>query len=244
MFEHLEVLRRDRHADLRFQRVGTYGFARDVHMAPLAFSELAEAARTYPIVFLPRREGEDAAGLPQALFGLTAGENQFVDEQGQWTADYVPAHLRRYPFVLGRTDDQDSYAVMFDPQAPHFAGEEGEPVFDTEGKPIGPLQEANEFLMRFQAEIEATRALTRRLDEAGVLTDRRLVISRGEEKRSVQGFRTVDDEAVRKLDDATLGAWARDGVLRLVYIHQASLANLRRLAAFPADARVDTGADG
>jgi hypothetical protein len=91
MFTSLEALDSTRHKALR---LGTtdYAFARDLTTVPLSLSEVVPASRSYPIVF-----------APQALLSLRTGGNLFVTEDGRWPdGAYVPAHVRRYPFILGQ----------------------------------------------------------------------------------------------------------------------------------------------
>ncbi|MDZ7808919.1 MAG: SapC family protein [Arhodomonas sp.] len=54
------------------------------------------------------------------------GDNLCVDTDGQRVAEYVPAHIRRYPFVLGETGEQGRFVVMIDRAAPNFVDAEGE----------------------------------------------------------------------------------------------------------------------
>ncbi len=54
---------------------------------------------------------------------------------------YVPAHVRRYPFILGNTDEPETFAIMLDREAPHFASHEGELLYGVDGAK-GPALEA------------------------------------------------------------------------------------------------------
>src|SRR5580765_904992 len=98
------ALNRERHRDIRLQSgpIG-YRFAHDLNSVPLTTAEFGLVARDYPIVFAG--EGNDVS-LPAALLGLSANSNLFVDDSGAWIADhYIPAFLRRYPFVSAETSD-------------------------------------------------------------------------------------------------------------------------------------------
>jgi len=52
-----------------------------------------------------------------------------------------------------------------------------------------------------------------------------VTITRGGEKRKVDGFAIISEEKLRKLDDKTLAGLARRGVLTIYAAHQLSLAN-------------------
>lgn len=97
-----------------------YSYARAETLAPFVFDEMSDLAREYPIVF-----PDNKSDLPSVLLGLEAGKNTYVaDDDGRWVATYIPAHIRRYPFLLGTTgqaEGQDKrFLVFFDPDAPHL----------------------------------------------------------------------------------------------------------------------------
>jgi len=232
LFEQPEPLSVARHGDLRLRRVDDFRFAAGESRVPLVAGEVVEAAKHFPIVF---PVGDEAR--PVAVLGLEAGANRFVDGSGQWTAGYLPAHIRRYPFILGRGGgDTDGQVIMLDPRAPQLDQEDGEPLFadttDGERADLGEAARAAvDFLRRFQREADEVPARFEPLVETGVLVERGLDIKRGGEVvRRIGGIRVVYRERLVALDDATLAAWARDGLLEIVHAHLQSLDNLRRLA--------------
>ena len=97
-YEHPVALNRAEHKDLRLKSVPNMKFAMNTHSVPLTAVEFGLAARDLLIVFA----GTDAASAgPIALLGLRQNENLYVDASGQWAPNtYVPAFVRRYPFVL------------------------------------------------------------------------------------------------------------------------------------------------
>jgi hypothetical protein len=68
-----------------------------------------------------------AAGrpVPAVLLGLREAENLFVDRDGKWDARYVPAFVRRYPFVPGK-GPQGELLVCIDEASSCFDAAEGE----------------------------------------------------------------------------------------------------------------------
>ena len=228
MFEQLEPMSAHRHGHLRLRQVANYRFAADQSQVPLVFSEMLEAAKHFAIVF-PSASPE----RPVALLGDASGRNRFVDESGRWGAGYLPAHLRRYPFTLATADkgSEDRHAVLLDRSAPHLSSEEGEPLF-TGGElaDSGSVADAVAFLQRFQREADAVPEHFLPLVQAGVLVERSLDVRRGGTVvRQIRGVRVADRDRLAALDDATLAAWARSGLLEAVHAHLLSLSNLRRL---------------
>jgi hypothetical protein len=41
--------------------------------------------------------------MPVVLLGMRDKENLYVNESNQWEAKYIPAFIRRYPFVFSLT---------------------------------------------------------------------------------------------------------------------------------------------
>src|SRR6478752_4561030 len=91
-----EPLSKEAHAKLGIKNIeNPYAFTAKTHLVPVTVTEFAPAALCYPIIFI----GKDMT--PGAVMGVNADENLFVDEKGAYAAEcYLPAYIRRYPFVL------------------------------------------------------------------------------------------------------------------------------------------------
>ena len=45
--------------------------------------------------------------VPVAILGLRGAANQFVNSEGAWReGKYIPAYVRRYPFILMESPDK------------------------------------------------------------------------------------------------------------------------------------------
>lgn len=107
LYKDIKALNRDQHKGLKLRQAETCDFAAETHLVPLAGLEFFQAARHYPIVFI----GNGAQAAPIALLGLKEGHNAYLEEGLQWRANtYVPAFVRRYPFVLAQ-DEADKFTV-------------------------------------------------------------------------------------------------------------------------------------
>ncbi len=226
MFSKLENIDPENHKRLRLRPAKDFHFAASLTSAPLSATEVTAAARHYPVVF--PAEGKV---LPIALLSLKEGENAYVDSAGKWRVPYVPAHVRRYPFILADTDDPDKFIVALDRDAPHFRTGKGDPLYGKNGEMTPALTQAIEFLKQFQGEAVATEKLVQPLVEMDVLTMQRIDITKADGgKSSFDGVRAVDMERLNKLDDATLAEWVRNGLMGLIHAHLASLGNFNMLA--------------
>ena len=82
MFEKMVPVNKERHAHSKVKPSADFAFASKFHIAYVTMHEFVRAAATYPIVFLEDKEADDFR--PVVLMGLDAGENLFIDEEGNW----------------------------------------------------------------------------------------------------------------------------------------------------------------
>jgi hypothetical protein len=227
MFKKVEALTRSAHQDLRFTKINSFEFAQTMLQSPLCASELAMASRFYPIVF-PKEET-----TPLALLSLDRKGNHYVDKDGSWKAPYIPAHFRRYPFILANADKEkpDRFVVCIDREAPHFAADLGDPMFTADGTPADFTQHTIDFLQKFQEEMKVTQTVCQELEKHGVLANQSINIEKNGNKSTIGGFRCVDMKKVVALDDKTLAGWVKNGLMGIVYNHLQSLNNVKALAA-------------
>lgn len=215
------VLDREQHKGLRVQN-GNARFASKNQAVPLLVTEFPEACLEYPIVF---SKGQDGQWLALALTGLSPDSNAFVDAKGAWNARYVPASVRRYPFILAEgANDQLSLAA--DLSAPQL-GKEGEPLFDERGEPTELARNVMKLLGEFQGQAKLTEAVAKKLEEAQLLNQQNLQVRLGDGRNAVvEGVWIIDENKLRELPDDKILAWFKGGELTAIHAHMLSLRNL------------------
>jgi hypothetical protein len=225
-YEKPVLLDRDKHRKRRVRASASFAFARKANSLYLASVEFAEACKEYAIVFT---RGSNQAVVPVAMLGLRPRENLFVNEQEQWTGEYVPAFVRRYPFVLAELSGQ-ALAACIDEAFPGLNDNEGEPLFDAQGNNTPFLQNALDFLNRYQQEYRRTEAFCRRLEQAGLLTEMNAKADLVDGRSfTIGGLLVVDEKKLLALPDAVALSLFRAGELHLISLHLASLANMKKL---------------
>lgn len=219
----------DVHLKTRLGSLGAnVGFAANTNSIPLAAVEFVDTAREYPIAFTGAEGGQL---FPIALVGVRYNENLFVTAENRWDGRYIPAFVRRYPFVLAEKQGADDFNVYIDEAYSGFGAADGDRIFTDDGAHAPLLKQALEFLSNYQGEITRTRQFVERLQALDLLIPRVLEVVRNNEAPLVlQGFSVVDEQRLAALGDAELLALARDGYLPLVYAHLASLGNVPRLS--------------
>lgn len=234
-YDNIVALNRERHADLRLKPAnGDCSFAAGSHFVPLAGTEFYEAGVDYPIMFA----GDENEPTPVALLGLREGHNAFVNADGRWrNGTYVPAFVRRYPFVLARGEqagDEGNLAVCVDESYQGFTREqgEGEALFDGEGKQTPMLEKSVGFLQQYLAESERTRTFVKRLLELDLLVRRDMRITDSEGNSYVlRDFRVIESKKLNELDEASVVELHKNGFLGWIHAHLVSMSRLERMPA-------------
>lgn len=223
IYESVVPLSVQRHGDVSVEANRHYGFSADVTAVPLMAVEFLAAAAEYAIVFT--QVGDDL--LPAAVLGVRGTPNAYVDSDSSWTARYIPAFIRRYPFVFANTPDGKSLALCIDESHPGVNREgRGERLFTHDGKPTTYARQVTQFLRQYQAQFERTRRFGRTVRDLGVLEPVRAQVTSAQGARvTMGGMQSVDRKKLRALGDDVLGRLARTDELELLYLQMFSLRN-------------------
>lgn len=210
-----------RHATAGLKPQSGFGFAAGTNALPLTASEMAHAARTYPIVF-----SASAPTVPFAVVGLRDHENLFVDASGAWREDaYIPAYVRRYPFIFSEVPESQRLVLCIDEAAENYESSSSQPLF-TDGKPTEALQRALQFNETFQTHYMDTRRFGEWLDQNNMLEDRMARADLGGGQMfTLRGFRLLNPERARALEDWQVLELHKKGWLPLLHFHLQSLQN-------------------
>ena len=206
------------------------------HAIPLTVEEFPVAQRDYPIVF---SAGERP--VPLALMGLNEGVNVFFEEDGTPKGTpYVPAYIRRYPFLLAKLQqDSENLSLCFDPTS-NLVGDfnEGQPLFNDDAQPSEHTQGLLQFCEKFEEAGARTQAFMKELEEADLLMDGEIAIQRRDnpdQPFTYRGFRMVNQEKLREVHGDKLRKWNESGLLSLVFAHLFSLDLMRTIFAKQAE---------
>ncbi|MDB5947129.1 MAG: sapC family protein [Ramlibacter sp.] len=228
-YEKPVLLDRDKHRKRKVRPAGGFAFARRANSLYLAGVEFNEACKEYAIVFTRVASGRT---VPVAMLGLRTRENLFVDSDAAWDAAYIPAFVRRYPFVLADLPGRSDMAVCVDEAFDGLGDEEGEPLFGADGQNTAFLQNALDFLERYQAEYLRTEAFCERLQQAGLLMEMNAKADLFDGRSfTVNGLLIVDEKKLLALSDTAALSLFRSGELHLISMHLMSLSNMQKLAA-------------
>ncbi len=212
--------------------VESHDFLSDSNSLPLLATEIAFAAAEFPVIF--SATGNEGEYIPLAVMGLKSGQNLLLNDKNALSTRYVPAFVRRYPFVLGGSKDSDMMALCIDEDSKCFSqdGSKGTRLFQDDGSQSDFLKSVVEFLKDYQFRAEMTRTFTKKLHELDLLEPMSANISfKDKEDANINlgGFFVVRREKLKAISDAdALDLFKKDG-LELIYAHIQSLSNFNRL---------------
>jgi hypothetical protein len=217
------------HANWRIRPSADLSMIAQLHAVPLTVEEIPLAQRHFPVVF---SLGNDP--VPLALFGLNEGVNTFIDSDGKFTAGYVPAFLRRYPWLLAKLrEDSDELSLCFDPTSGLLGDfEEGVALF-ADGQPTDAVNETLKFLEQFEIAAQNTSQFMRELGELGLVEDGELRIQFPDMQQpyTYRGFGMVNEEKLRDLRGDQLRKMNQNGMLTVLVAHLLSLPLMNDLFA-------------
>jgi hypothetical protein len=216
------------HVDYQSRQVDAAPFLTTQHAVPLTIDEFVAAQRFAPIIF---SAGSDP--VPLLLMGLNEGVNVFVDDEGKLRGTaYVPAYVRRYPWMLAKLrPDSDDLSLCFDPTSPAVGiFEDGQPLFD-DGKPSELTQGVMKFCEDFEQAAARTGQFVRDLQELDLLMDGEVAIQTpiADQPFVYRGFRMINEEKLRELRGDQLRKINQNGMLPLIYAHLFSLQLMREI---------------
>jgi len=200
------------------------------HAIPITVDEFLQAQRDFPIVY---SSGDNP--LPLALMGLNEGVNTFVNDEGKFDDPiYLPAYIRRYPFMLAKlSQEADELSLCFDPTSSSVGEfEDGEKLFDEEGKATENTQSILNFCEQFEGAGRRTKQFVDELKKHDLLMDGEISISRNDDPDRpfiYRGFQMIDQEKMTELRGDTLREWNKNGMLQLLHAQMFSLDHMRTI---------------
>jgi hypothetical protein len=220
-YQSLMPISSETHKDFGLKPREDLAFTANSHAIPVTVDEFVMCQRSFPIVF-----GLGDAAAPLALVGLQEGSNLYVDSKGQWEANtYVPAFVRRYPFMLARlSPDSQELSLCFDNSSDQLAANVGEPLF-VDGAPSDTTKNVLNFCEQFEQAVARTRNFMEDLDKLNLLMDGEVTIQREglAEPAVYRGFRMIDESKLQNLRGDQARKLVQNGMLGLIYAHLFSL---------------------
>ena len=228
-YKEIVPLNKEVHGHLSLQVATHYNHTAETNSIYITAVEIIKAAHEFLIVFAT---GDDGAIFPAALLGIRDCENLYLNKKGEWLANYMPAYVRRYPFILAATEDRaGQFTVCIDK---HYAGfnddDKGVRLFDDEGNESELLTENFKLLKEYQNHIQLTVSFCQAIKEMELLEPMKAdaKLADGQEL-SLGGFMGVSRSKLKALKSDDIMRLFKSDYLELIYAHLASLNNVEIL---------------
>ena len=227
-YQNIVALDKVRHQSLELVDKFNLDFAKSINFIPILHTELTKVAQELPIVFLKSGDTEFALA---AVVGLRDKENLQIKD-GNWVGRYIPAFIRRYPFItLSQPDNPAQFFIAIDEEANCLidsknkkkAGQGSEPLFEGEA-PSKKIQQVLPFLQKYHLEHRNTIHFCKQLSDLQLLSSSNLKIqSKSGQTYQVNGVWIIEEANLKKLSPDVLHQLLSDGVLSKIIEHQFSL---------------------
>ncbi|MDJ0922803.1 MAG: SapC family protein [Henriciella sp.] len=230
-YKNPQPLSAEQHGGLGVKQIPQpFGFLRESHAIPVTVTEFGMVSSCYPIIFV----GEEMT--PVAVMGIRQNQNLFVTDDGKTEPDYyVPAFIRRYPFVFANDNASDRLLLCVDRDAEMVTNQPEVPFFQ-DGQPTEFTQNAIEFCKEFERQRRATQEFTQIVKGMGLFEQKSVAFQprdqQGNEagpQQKIADYWAVDEEKLNGLSDEQFMELRNNGAIGAIYAHMISLLNWSRV---------------
>jgi len=225
-----EPLSLEAHRTLGIKQIQSpFSFLRSAHAVPVTVTEFGVVATCYPLIFVGQEK------TPVAVMGIRQNENEYVDATGNPEPDiYLPAFVRRYPFVFASDSQTDRLLLCIDREAPMITENADMPLFSGD-QPSQFTQDAIEFCTEFERQRRATVDFVDMISKADLFETKTVTFTPrdasgnpGEPQRIADYF-AISEEKLNSLSNEAFQELRNTGALSAIYAHMVSLLNWQRL---------------
>jgi hypothetical protein len=227
----ISPLNYDKHKSLFLNFDKSFSHISTQNIVPLAAFEYIKASSNFPIVFIKQQSTGKYKSV--ALLGLEENEN-LIFSNGQVNSNYIPCHVKRYPFSVGEMDNETKDTVLcLDENSALLSTKKGELIFNSDGQLSDTMGKISEFIVDLIAKDEATTNFIDFLDDNDLIQPAELTLTLGDDgKKQITGVYKVDEVQLNKLSEETVLALYNRKYFAAIYSHLASLSQFTRLLHF------------
>ena len=226
-----EPLTPELHGKIGLRRVDSpFAFAAKSQVAPLTVTEFSLASLSYPIIFAGERR------QPLAVMGVNGDANMFIQANGQFEPGmYIPAYIRRYPFVLAADAANEQLVVCIDRAATMLGDLPDLPFFDPAGQPTEYTKGCIQFCNDFETENRRTESFVALIKDLDLLETRKQMYTpvnpdgTAGQPQEIAEYFAVSEDKLKALPNDKVRELMENGALPQIYAHLISLNGWDRL---------------
>ena len=226
MYKNVKLLNKE-DKDLKVDAIKGFKYSKELTQCIVTVDEFFKASKSQPIVFSKNDAKEYFAST---LLGLEKDKNNFVNGKGEWIkAEYIPAYVRRYPFIFIK--DKDLLALAYDSDCKEINKKKGQELFDKDAKESEYTVNVMKFMESYQKSSAITSSFIKELDELSLLEDANANMTVDGKKFSFTGFKKVNEEKLNALDEEQTMKLIKNGSYKLIVAHLISMGNFDKLVS-------------
>lgn len=229
MYKNLEIVNKIAHKENSIKEVKDFSYAKNLTSTPITVTEFFEACKNYPILFAKDKNNDWFASV---MLGFKEKENIFVDNKGNWDKlHYVPAFVRRYPFVFVEQNEQQQLLLGVEKEFLSIdKKDEKRKLFDDKDENTEFLNNVLNFLNQYQNDSIVTKEFIKQLDEWELLEEKvATIINEKKEQFNINGFYIVNEEKLKHLSKKKKEEICNKNATALITAHLISLSNIQKL---------------
>jgi hypothetical protein len=229
MYKNLEILNKINHKENRVKEIKDFSYAKNLMSIPITVSEFFEACKNYPIFFVKDKNDN---WFTSVMLGFKENTNIFINDKGEWDKlHYVPAFVRRYPFVFVEQDNKEELLLALDKDNLSTSKEDNaRKLFDNKGENSEFLNNILAFLNQFRNDSIATKEFVKQLDAWELLEEKTAtVITQNKEQFNINQLYIVNEEKLKHLSKKKRDEINDKNAIPLITAHLISLSNIQKL---------------
>ena len=226
MYENIKLLTKD-DTKLKVKAIENFEFSKKLTHCVLTVDEFFKAVKSQPIVFTKNADG---GYLVSALLGIEKDRNNFLNEKYEWVkGEYIPAYIRRYPFIV--VEDKENFSLAYDTQCEAINTKEGQALLDSDANQTEYAKGVMNFMENFHTSSLRTLAFIHEVNELNLLEDANIEMSVQGQNFSFSGFKRINEEKFNALDDVKTMELIKNGYYKLIVAQLISMSNFEKLIA-------------
>ncbi|WP_448549464.1 SapC family protein [Thalassotalea fusca] len=220
---------KEQHQNLKVANQRDMSHLEGQHIMPVSAREYAQAATSYPIVFV--KDPESSRYRSVAMLGLEAGENLYYANE-KWNAIFVPQSVSMLPFALGLDPEKENTLTACIDVDSKYVGEEGDfSLFDAEGNETEQLKNVRDALGRLYENEVATEQFIKELLDNDLLLELELQVSfNNNENKKLVGLYSIDEKKLNALSDDKVLDFHKRGLYVPIHAMLCASGQVNRLA--------------
>ncbi len=228
-----KIVLKKNHKDFKFKNVSDFSFTKAQNNCPICLDEIRNILLAQAIVFLKEQDG--SFGL-YAIQGLENRQNLYVNKNGKWMTNYIPAYYRMQPFKFIMESKNKELVLCYDEELKFLGKNLNEKdssfLFDKKANPTPEFLKIISLAKRYHENLKTTQEIVSTLSEMNLIEEWPITVrysgkgDKKEEDKKIEGIHRINEEKFKNLNSKDLYSLFEIGSLELAYCQLFSMKNI------------------